>query len=459
MSRVFVLFQNQFRFLLPLLMTGCFCIFSSTLFAQRGPAPVTAAPILFENVQSSQSFVGTVVPTRQAIIGSAVDGRVIEFKVNEGDRVEADGNGAVLAQLLTATVQLEIDAEKQEYEALNHEWKKLENGTRKEEIDQALALKDAALAAEVFAVSEFDRTNQLYKRGAITSREYDEAKYKLALAVNNAKERVDAHKLAVNGPREEDKEIAKARMLMQKAVVEKLEDQKKKYTIRSKFAGYVVQEFTEAGAWLNRGDPIAEVVALDEVDILVNVLESQIRHVMKGALVRVEIPSLNNPVIDGTVALIVPQADYKTRTFPVKIRVQNTTEKGVPTIKAGMLARVALPTGIKHDSYLIPKDAIVLGGRTPAVFVIDGAKKKRDEGTARLIPIKIGIAVDTFVSVEVDHLAAPGAKLEKGTLVVTRGNERLIGSPPVIVTEIDVTKPKGIADSPRQDKSVSQSAK
>jgi RND family efflux transporter MFP subunit len=456
MNRVAESFQNYvLQNLAALALATCLsCPLS--LFAQPGPAPVTAAPILYERVQSGQTFVGTVVPTRQAIIGSAVDGRVIEFKVNEGDRVEADGDGAVLAQLLTATVQLEIDAEKQEYEALSREWEKLVKGTRKEEIDQAFALKEASVAAEKFAISEFDRTEQLYKRGAITSREYEEAKYKLALAVNNAKERVEAHNLAVNGPRDEDIKIAEARKKMQKAIVDKLEDQKNKYTIRSKFAGYVVQEFTEAGAWLNRGDPVAEVVALDEVDILVNVLESQIRHVTKGASVRVEIPSLNDPVILGTVALIVPQADYKTRTFPVKIRVQNKTENDVPIIKAGMLARVALPTGEEHESFLVPKDSIVLGGRTPSVYVIDGVSKEGETGTARLVPVKIGIAVDTFVTVEVDRLAAADGQLKKGDLVVTRGNERLNGSPKVKVTKLDSTRPKGITKSSSPSIDVSQ---
>jgi hypothetical protein len=94
---------------------------------------------------------------------------------------------------------------------------------------------------------------------------------------------------------------------------------------------------------------------------------------------------------------------------------------------------------------LVPKDSIVLGGRTPAVYVIDGVKKEGETGTARLVPVKIGIAVDTYVTVEVDRLAAPEGQLKKGDLVVTRGNERLNGSPKVKVTELDSTRPQGVA--------------
>lgn len=452
----------------------------SAAYAQQSASPVTAAPILSESVQSGQTFVGTVVPTKTAIIGSAVDGRVIELRVNEGDRVTAQvfpekenaeqddrevpkccqvpkgkqetteeteefDSGSIIAKVLTATIELEIKAAQQECVALHQEYLKLEKGTRDEEIKQAKALSDAADSAAKFAKIEFDRMERLYKqRKAVTLQEFEEAKYKKVQAEQTAIERSEAYELAKNGPRDEDIAIAKARRDMQANVVEKLQDQMKKYTIRSKFKGYVVQEFTEAGAWVNRGDPVAEVAALDEVDVLVNVLESQIQYVELGKTVRVEIQSLNKPVLTGNVELIIPRADYKTRTFPVKVRLQNQIKNGVPVIKAGMLARVSLPTGQQKRSLLVPKDAIVLGGRTPAIFVIDGAKKQGETGTARLVPVKIGIAVDQFVAVEVDRLADANAKLEAGSLVVTRGNERLQGTPAVQVTELDTTRPQSL---------------
>lgn len=460
-----------------LMLFSGFC--HSAADAQQSASPVTAAPILSESVQSGQTFVGTVVPTKTAIIGSAVDGRVIELRVNEGDRVTAQvfpekenaeqddrevpkccqvpkgkqetteeteefDSGSIVAKVLTATIELEIKAAQQECVALHQEYLKLENGTRDEEKKQAEALMLAALEVKNFLSDEYERIEKLSKRGAVTERELQEARYKMVQANQVYQERNQAYELAKNGPRDEDIAIAKARRDMQANVVEKLQDQMKKYTIRSKFKGYVVQEFTEAGAWVNRGDPVAEVAALDEVDVLVNVLESQIQYVELGKTVRVEIQSLNKPVLTGNVELIIPRADYKTRTFPVKVRLQNQIKNGVPVIKAGMLARVSLPTGQQKRSLLVPKDAIVLGGRTPAIFVIDGAKKQGETGTARLVPVKIGIAVDQFVAVEVDRLADANAKLEAGSLVVTRGNERLQGTPAVQVTELDTTRPQSL---------------
>ena len=110
---------------------------------------------------------------------------------------------------------------------------------------------------------------------------------------------------------------------MQDAIVRRLRDQIKKHTIISRFAGYVTAEHTEVGQWVTRGDPVAEVVALDEVEIVAKVVESQIPFVHVGDSVRVEVPSLPDQLFTGTVSAVVPQADTRSRTFPVKVTVQN----------------------------------------------------------------------------------------------------------------------------------------
>src|SRR5687767_4605513 len=73
--------------------------------AQGGPALVEVATVAQREIGSAQTFVGTVMPLKKAIIGSAVDGRVTDFPVNEGDFVPAQGT---LAQLLTDTISSEI---------------------------------------------------------------------------------------------------------------------------------------------------------------------------------------------------------------------------------------------------------------------------------------------------------------------------------------------------------------
>ena len=46
-------------------------------------------------------------------------------------------------------------------------------------------------------------------------------------------------------------------------------------------------------------------------------------------------------------------------------------EDGEPLLKAGMLARVTLPTGPKQNALMVPKDALILSGSSAMVYIID----------------------------------------------------------------------------------------
>ncbi len=107
---------------------------------------------------------------------------------------------------------------------------------------------------------------------------------------------------------------------------------------------------------------MAEVAALDEVEIIAQVVEQYVPHVRVGMEVNVEIPAVGGDPLTGVVSAVVPQADVQARTFPVKVRVKNQLTEDGPLVKSGMYARVMLPTGDKQLAMLVPKDALVLGG-------------------------------------------------------------------------------------------------
>ena len=125
-----------------------------------------------------------------------------------------------------------------------------------------------------------------------------------------------------------------------------------------------------------------------QIDVEIQVLENYIPHVRVGDEVRLEISSLPNENLVGRVAEIVPQADLRTRNFPVRVRMENKIVEGQPLIKAGMFARATLAVGRTAKAMLVPKDAVVLGGPTPMVFVAEPQtaplrKGKEGEGASR----------------------------------------------------------------------------
>jgi HlyD family secretion protein len=410
---------------------GCIaCFVWSTTTLGQGPPDtlVVVSPVVEREVVAGQTFVGTVMPLKTAVVGSAVDGRVIEYPLNEGDRVE---QGQVLAQLLTETIQLELAAAEAELDLRTQQLAELENGTRPEEIEQMKARMTAAEARVQYARARRVRAENLFRQGqAMTEEERDEM---IALAIEAEQAYLDAkaaYELAVKGPRAEQIAQARAQVAFQQATVDRLKDQIEKHTVIARFAGYVTAEHTEVGQWVKQGDPVAEVAALDEVEVVAQVVEQYAPHVRPGMMVSVEIPALPGPTLSVVVSAVVPQADVQARTFPVKVRVKNQRSEAGPLVKSGMYARVILPTGETQNGLLVQKDALVLGGPQPVVFVVDVASPGAQQGKARPVPVQLGTAQGSLILVS--------GPLQPGQLVVVQGNERLRPGQGVKIQRVDL---------------------
>ncbi len=398
-------------------------------FAQRGgPAAVTVSSVVEREVREGQTFVGTVTPVRHSSVGSAVDGRVAEFPINSGDFVR---KGQPLAQLLTETIGHEVAAARSELKLRQEELLELENGTRPEELRRAKAVMLADQALVEYQRKRLKRAQDLFERTAINDDELQLIISEATRAEQQFQQSFEDHAIAVAGPRAEQIEQARARVAMQQSITEKLTDQLGKHTIKAPFDGFIVAEHSEVGQWVQRGQLVAEVVALDEVDVVAQVLENHAAYVELGQVVRVEVPALSSHVFTGRVVAVVPQADLRSRTFPVSVRVKNELVGSGPLLKSGMLAKTTLPTGPQTKALLVPKDALVLGGPQPAVYVVVAAPAAEGQTesagqTVRPVPVVLGIASGPLIQISGD--------LKSGDQVVVRGNERLRPGQPIKVT-------------------------
>jgi HlyD family secretion protein len=225
------------------------------------------------------------------------------------------------------------------------------------------------------------------------------------------------------GPRKEQIAQAQARLDVQTEQVNLLEDRRKKYTLKSPFVGYVVREYTEVGAWVKQGDPIAEVVNIDPVEIEVSVPEGTIRFLRRGLDVIVRVDAIGGKVLPGTISQIVPEADQRARTFPVRVRVANKPESEELLIRPGMLAKVTLPTSDPVDGLTISKDAAVFRGESATIY-------KAVDGKAVPVPIKI---IASFR----DRYLVESEGLDVDDVVVNRGNERVRPGQPLLIQDIN----------------------
>jgi HlyD family secretion protein len=391
----------------------------------QGPAPVRVTAVHEREVSTGQAFVGTVTPARKSVIGSAVSGRIVELRHNEGDYVE---EGEVLAQVLTGTIAIELAHAESE---LKFRQEELEESVKSFPVEkqQADARLAAAKASRDNADSNYNRQQVLATKKSTSQEAVDNARAKAEEADAMFLEAQATRRLVFEGAREQRIRQLEAKVASQQEQVNLIKDRMKKYTIRAYFTGYVTAEFTEVGHWIRDGESVVEMAELDTVDIRVNVNEDAITDLEVGEEVRVEVNATRTKSFPGTIQAIVPQADVKSRAFPVLIRVKNPrrtarVEGAAVTheLKSGMLARAILPVGRQKASLLVSKDSVVLGGRVPLVYAVVPSAETAGEGTVRPVPVELGIADGGDIQVTP---VSPEAGLKSDDLVVIEGNERL----------------------------------
>ncbi len=426
-SEHFFLFPFAF-FLLPFVPAFCGCDFTEPGEAasggspQEGPPPalVRVATVEQRSVSPRVIVVGSIVPKRTSIVASGADGLVDEFPVEAGQFVQT---GDVLSVLRMVTTDLGIDEAKAVLRERKQKLDEFQKGSRPEEIAEAKANKLAAEAVVKNAAAKFQRAQRLFQQKALNQDELDDAEEKskaaeqLFLAAQAIFERIEA------GPRVEEIEQARARYEAQREQVKYLQAEKQKRTTKSPFDGYIVKEQTFKGQWLSKGDPVLTLAMLDEVDVVANVDQRDLRHIHLGQSVDVRVTGVRPRDWKGTIVHMVPRSDWQagSRGFPVKVRLKNRQQvldgKRMPVLKEGMMAEVTF-AGSPIDALLVPKDALVRTSRGAILYIVDVAKDDPEVGSVRQIIVELGISEGTSIQIIADGIA-------DGMQVVTEGAERL----------------------------------
>ncbi len=321
------------------------------------PAPVEVGRVVVETLQRPVSLVGWVEPDKRSVIASEVEGIIDTFPAKVGLYVK---QGDVLAVFNTRTVEIALD--------------------------EAKAGKREAQARYRMAEKNLARFEELQQKGVASMQQYQDALT--------------------------EKEAWGARIGQQQARIDSSEYSLAKSKITAPFSGYVIEEHTEIGQWVVKGGPVVEMIDTESIDINIDMPERYVNKIKSGEGVSVDIDALPGMKIGGVITSVVPQADNETRTFPVKVTVDN--KDGV--IKSGMVSRVSFPIGDPSTVKLVPKDAIVSQNNAQFVYVVN-------EGAAQPLPVSTGIAYE-------DRIEVIGP-VEKGMMVVVKGNERLMPNQPV----------------------------
>ena len=404
------------RTILCVIILVSFCLDSAVSEAgrprKRPPPLVSLAMVVEREVRNRLTAVGSVAPYRRSVVSSELEGRVQSAPLQVGDFVRA--NKTILATVQRSGLQIDLRILRAELEKARQDLLRLERGKRPEEI-AALQAKVREREAQMRNNElELNRARDLYEKKILDKASFNraEAAYEASWQLYEGASR--NLEIARLGPREEEKASAKAEVDRVRARIARLRDDLAKTKIRSPLTGFVTQEWVEVGQWLTKGGRVAEVIELDRVLVQAPIAERRISLVRVGDEARVVIDALGGRTFKGRVRGVIPQADPKSRTFPVEVEIKNTKSYD---LKAGMFARLSLEFGKAARMVLVPKDALILRARGASVFVFGN-------GRVREVSFAQGRSVDSFMEV-------PGGALKAGMQVVVKGNENLRAGMPV----------------------------
>jgi len=133
--------------------------------------------------------------------------------------------------------------------------------------------------------------------------------------------------------------------------------------ITAPMAGRVVERRVDEGSMASPGMPLMVLESGGSSLIEAAVDESLSARVEIGQNVSVTVEALNVRLA-GIIREILPSVDPATRTFTIKIAVNDDR------LKSGLFARVRIPLG-KRTALLIPESALVTKGVLTGVYVVD----------------------------------------------------------------------------------------
>ncbi len=201
---------------------------------------------------------------------------------------------------------------------------------------------------------------------------------------------------------------AQAQLDAANAAAELARDQLRYAELRADFAGIVTAVGAEPGQVINVGQMIVRLAPPDQKDAVFSIAESAFRE-QRETLPAVEVSLLSNPDIsvEGVVREISPVADPTTRTFQVKVTLQDPPQ--IMRFGSSVLGRLKAETA---PVVVLPSGALFDQNEKPAVWVFDP-----QTATVSLKPV----SVDRY---ETDRIIISEG-LKKGDIVVTAGVNRL----------------------------------
>lgn len=335
----------------------------------RADTLVETASITDGAINNSRIFIGSIHFVQSSVLASKTQGMVLKVNFDTTSRIRKDD------------ILVELD-----HEILDSRIKAIQ-----------ASLKELKLLEEKSA-KDLRRYIKLLQQKNVSQQKYDEIYYE--------KSRLDQ------------------KLISSQAELDALLIEREQNIIIAPFDGVITQRHVELGEWVDTGGKIATLVNPKKIIALFDIPASYATKVQPGQKIMVDVASQpQSGIIEG----VIITGDTKSRTFPLKINLENSAAM----LFEGMEAQISLSQSSSPDSLLVPRDAIIKRFGNEVIFVVENNK-------AKMYPVNVQIydgsmaAITLKQRVQKQKVQKQTAeeqntvqKLTAGMQVITKGNERI----------------------------------
>ena len=367
--------------------------------AISGARDVVVTPVTEHDFARSFQATGSLMPREQANIRALVDGPLEAVHVDIGDRVE---EGELLFRTRQANARHSVRQAESRLRTARAQLDDLRAWRRTEEVQAARARVESVRSRYSRLAEERERMRVLHERGSVSDSEWDEARTAAESAkadLEMAESELDMH---LQGPTAEQVAVAESQIEEAESALETAKQTLDDTEVRAPYSGIVTGRFLKTGDMADRGNSVIELSTIELLEAEMQVPERYSAVLEPGAEVDLAIDALG---IERTAVVthVNPSIDRSTRTFLVKVQVEN--DDGA--IKAGAFAVGTFQLPAYEEAPAVPHQAVheeegrfyvwvAENGQAQRAFVDVG--EKNDEYVQILTGVSLGqeVVVDGY---------------------------------------------------------------
>jgi HlyD family secretion protein len=355
---------------------------------------------------------GYIIAAHKIQLASKVVGKVAWIGVEKGDRVK---QGQTL-------VRLEDD----EYKLAE-----LQNGSRPEEIQRAIADVEQAKADVVNAKVQLDRMKRLVDERVEAKQRLDDAQARYDAAEAKLRSLERTAELVKIGPRKELMDQVRGQIVQAKGSLSFYETQLSNTIITAPVTGTILERNVERGEFVTTGfvgdrgakGYVVSIADLNDLKVELDINQNDFAKLRNGTRATVTTDAYPDKKYEGVIDEISPEANRQKATVQVKVKVKNPDEFLRPDMNASVAFLAdAKPASAETSSAAPSKPMIYLPStaiRDGAVFlIVDEKAVRRTVKTGASGPQ--GVRIESGLNGGEDVINNPPAELKDGDKVRTK---------------------------------------